>query len=183
MIKQTHNQLCLLAGKRVVLLEQTSSTPPAPPSRLMGLLFKVLKDWSRREKCKDKLTSPPSRFFHNDFKINFRGLFKTLISCSCFIKDLGILHSQKGYHPSHQLFKFYSKCKSRSVPKGIFYRINTALGAGIQSLISLVPFYGHNNFHTPTKSNVTSRVPMVKRMLFLHPIPLIGFNIKPCHLN
>jgi hypothetical protein len=45
-IKQIHNQLCLLAGKRVVLLEQTGSTTPAPPGRLVGQLFKVVKNWS-----------------------------------------------------------------------------------------------------------------------------------------
>ena len=183
MIKQIHNQLCLLAGKRVVLLEKTSSTTPAPPSHLMCLFFKVLKNWSSREECKDKLTSNSPRFFHDDFTINLQGVFNTLISSSCFIKKHGILRFLIGYSPDHQLFEFHSKCKVRSFPSSVNLRKNSALSTSIQSLVSLVPFCRFSYFHTPTISKAIKRVHMIKHMLSLAPAPLIGFNIKPCHLN
>ena len=183
MIKQLKNQLCLLTGKRVVLPEQTGSAPPAPPGRLMGLLLKVLKDWSRREECKDKLTSPSPRFFQNNLTSNLQGLFKTLISSSYFINDLGIFCSRIGHSPGHQLFQFHPRCKVRFFPSCVHLQKNSALSIGMQNLISLVPFYRYNNFHTPKKSKAISSVHMIKQMLSLDPAPLIGFNIKPCHLN
>ena len=182
-IKQIHNQLCLLAGKRVVLPEQTGSAPPAPPGRLMGLLLKVLKDWSRREEFKDKFTSPFPRFFQNNSTSSFQRLFNTLISSSYFIKDLGIFCFRIGHSPGHQLFQFYSRCKDRFFPSHAHLQKNSALSTGIQNLISLVPFYRYNNFHTPKKSKAISSVHMIKQMLSSDPAPLIGFNIKPCHLN
>ena len=183
MIKQIHNQLCLLAGKRVVLLEQTGSTTPAPPGRLVGQLFKVVKNWSRRGRCKDNLTSPSPRFFQRNSTINLQGLFGTLISSSCFIKDLGMFCSRIGHSHGHQFFQFYPKCKVVSFPSRVHLQKNSALSIGMQNLISLVPFYRYNNFHTPKTSKATSRVHMIKQMLSLYPAPLIGFNIKPCHLH
>ena len=183
MIKQIHNQLCLLAGKRVVLPEQTGSAPPAPPGRLMGLLLKVLKDWSRREECKDKLTSPSLRFFQNNLTSKLQGLFKTLSSSSYFIKDLGISCFRIGHSPGHQLLEFYSIWEDRFFPSCVHLQKNSALSTGIQNLILLVPFHRYNNFHTPKISKAIGRVHMIKQMLSLDPAPLIGFNIKPCHLN
>ncbi len=182
-IKQIHNQLCLLAGKRVVLLEQTSSTPPAPPGRLAGLLLKVLKDGLRQKECKGKLTSPSSRFFQHNFTINIQGLFNTLISYSCFIENLRILLFNVGYIRGHQLFKFHSTCKVRTVPSGIILQKYSDLSAGIQNLISLVPFYRHNIFHTPITSKRLGRLHEFNHLSSLESNPLIGFNIKPCHLN
>jgi hypothetical protein len=183
-IKQIHTQLCLLAGERVVLLEQTGSTPPAPPGGcLVRRLFEVLKNWSRRRQYKGNLTYPSPRFFQHNFTINPKWLFGTLIPSSYFIKDLGVFCSRIGHYQSHHFFQFYPKCKVLPFPSRVHLQKNSALSIGMQNLISLVPFYRYNNFHTPKTSKVISRVHMIKQMLSRYPAPLIGFNIKPCHLH
>ena len=183
-IKQLKNQLCLLTGKRAVLLEASGSTPPPPPNLNLDLLSRGFKNWVKLKNYQKKLTAFYLRDIHDYLLTNIRLLLFTLNASSSFIKNLSILPFYFGRTEGHPLFKQHCKPKVGSFfTSSISLRQNFILNADISFVNSFITISQFNKFYTPTKTKSLISLLATKHIPYSDSNPITGFNTNQCHLN
>ena len=182
MIKQIHNQLCLLAGKRAVLLEKSGSTPPPPPS--LKIVSTNLTFMKVERMPTSRLTSTLGSLYKT-LHINIRAIVRNKLRISSdFSSSLNILPSLIRHYRIRLFYNFLILSENNTS----FPNNNSSVSRHIQSICvsTLCTFLTFSKFKLFTTPITPARFKHMFKLEHYQPLgsnPISGYNIKPCHLN
>ena len=182
MIKQLQIILCLLAGKRAVLLEKSGSTPPPPPS--LKIVSTNLTFMKVERMPTSRLTSTLGSLYKT-LHINIRAIVRNKLRISSdFSSSLNILPSLIRHYRIRLFYNFLILSENNTS----FPNNNSSVSRHIQSICvsTLCTFLTFSKFKLFTTPITPARFKHMFKLEHYQPLgsnPISGYNIKPCHLN